>query len=63
MPGAFFGSCERGVIKVANGAWPKEEKEGTVSVRKHGEGDLGTFTVEEFVSLVSKEIENSLQQF
>lgn len=25
-----------------------EEKEGTISVRKHGEGDLGTFTVEEF---------------
>ena len=26
----------------------KEEENGTVSVRKHGEGDLGTFTIEEF---------------
>lgn len=26
----------------------KEEQDGTVSVRKHGEGDLGTFTIEEF---------------
>ena len=41
----------------------KEEGENKISVRKHGEGDLGTFTIEEFVSLVNKEIENTLQQF
>ena len=41
----------------------KEEEEGTVSVRKHGEGDLGTFTIEEFVSLVQKEIESTLVKF
>ncbi|NNC71014.1 MAG: threonine--tRNA ligase [Flavobacteriaceae bacterium] len=41
----------------------REEAENKISVRKHGEGDLGTFTIEEFVSLVNKEIENSLQQF
>ncbi len=34
----------------------KEEKEGTISVRKHGEGDLGTFTPDEFVRLVEEEI-------
>ncbi len=35
----------------------KEENDGTLSVRKHGEGDLGTFTPEEFVTLVKKEIQ------
>lgn len=34
----------------------KEEKEGTLSVRKHGHGDLGTFKPEEFIELVEKEI-------
>ena len=41
----------------------KEEQEGTVSVRKHGEGDLGTFTIEEFVSLIEKEIAKTLVPF
>jgi threonyl-tRNA synthetase len=41
----------------------KEEEEGTVSVRKHSEGDLGTFTIEEFVSLVKKEVESTLMKF
>ncbi len=34
----------------------KEEAEGTVSVRKHGSGDLGTHTIEEFVEMVEQEI-------
>ena len=41
----------------------KEEQENLISVRKHGEGDLGTFTIEEFVSLINKEIESTLVQF
>ena len=41
----------------------KEEAEGTVSVRKHGEGDLGTFTIEAFVSLIKEEISETLTQF
>ena len=41
----------------------KEEEEGTVSVRKHGEGDIGTFKIEEFVSLVNKEVESTLMKF
>ncbi|NOQ92564.1 MAG: threonine--tRNA ligase, partial [Flavobacteriaceae bacterium] len=40
-----------------------EEKDGTVSVRKHGEGDLGTFTIKEFSEIINKEIEETLQQF
>ncbi len=38
----------------------KEEQEGTVSVRKQGEGDLGTFKIEEFVKMVNTEIERLL---
>jgi len=34
----------------------KEAAEGTVSVRKHGEGDLGSMPLEEFKSLIEKEI-------
>lgn len=34
----------------------KEENEGTLSVRKHGVGDLGTFTPEDFIKLVNDEI-------
>ncbi len=40
-----------------------EEKEGTVSVRKHGEGDLGTFSIEKFKGLIKEEIDKTLQQF
>jgi len=40
-----------------------EEKEGTVSVRKHGEGDLGSFSIEEFADIIQKEIDKTLQQF
>lgn len=34
----------------------KEASEGTVSVRKHGQGDLGSMPLEEFKSLIEKEI-------
>lgn len=33
----------------------KEQEEGKVSVRKHGEGDLGSMTISEFVELMQKE--------
>jgi threonyl-tRNA synthetase len=41
----------------------KEENEGTVSVRKHGEGDLGTFSINDFTELIQKEIDSTLVQF
>jgi len=41
----------------------KEELEGTVSVRKHGEGDIGTFTIEEFISLIKTEERKTLKLF
>lgn len=40
-----------------------EEEKGIVSVRKHGEGDLGSFTVKEFSDIIQKEINKTLQQF
>jgi threonyl-tRNA synthetase len=36
----------------------KEESANTLSVRKHGEGDLGSFTLKEFADLIKKEIDN-----
>ena len=41
----------------------KEELEGTVSIRKHGEGDRGTFTIEEFISLIQTEEAKTLKTF
>ena len=35
----------------------KEAQEGKVSVRKQGVGDIGSFSVEEFASIINKEIE------
>ena len=40
-----------------------EEGNETVSVRKHGEGDKGTFTIKEFISLIETEIKSILKQF
>jgi threonyl-tRNA synthetase len=41
----------------------KEEETGTISVRKHGEGDLGTFTIEEFIAFIKKEEDKTLKKF
>ncbi|CAM1373435.1 Threonine--tRNA ligase [Tenacibaculum litopenaei] len=41
----------------------KEEEEGTVSVRKHGEGDLGSFSTEAFISLINDEVSKTLVPF
>jgi len=40
----------------------KEESEGTISVRKHGHGDLGTFSIEEFLKMIQDEV-NSVTEF
>lgn len=41
----------------------QEENNGTVSVRKHGEGDLGSMSVEDFAQLIKKEVNSTLQSF
>ena len=40
-----------------------EEKDGTVSVRKHGEGDKGSQSIDNFIKNFKFEIENSLEKF
>ena len=40
----------------------KEEKDGTVSVRKHKEGDLGTFKIDEFINFIHKEETKDLKE-
>ena len=39
----------------------KEAEEGKVSVRRHGQGDVGVFTIEEFRKLVATEIESDFK--
>ena len=41
----------------------QEANDGTVSVRKHGEGDLGTMKIEEFANLINTEINSTLKPF
>jgi threonyl-tRNA synthetase len=40
----------------------KEAAEGKVAVRRHGEGDLGSITLEEFKTLFNKEIKDNLEK-
>ena len=37
-----------------------EASENTVSVRRQGQGDMGTMKVEEFIELINKEVESQL---
>ena len=39
----------------------KEQEEGTVSVRRHGEGDLGVMKSEEFATLVNNMVAKELE--
>jgi threonyl-tRNA synthetase len=41
----------------------KEQAEGKISVRKKGEGDVGSFTIEEFVAYAQKEINKNIPKF
>ncbi len=41
----------------------KEADNGTVSVRKHKEGDLGSFNIDEFVDFMHKEARKDLKKF
>ncbi|MDN3596594.1 threonine--tRNA ligase [Zunongwangia endophytica] len=41
----------------------QEAKDGTVSVRKHGEGDIGTMPVEDFAEIINNEIRKTLKAF
>ncbi len=41
----------------------KEEETETISVRKHSEGDMGTFKIEEFAQIIDKEIKQTIKEF
>jgi len=41
----------------------QEAKDGTISVRRHSEGDLGTMSIEEFANLINTEINSTLKPF
>ncbi len=41
----------------------QEENEGTVSVRKHSEGDLGSMKVEAFAEMIKAEIKKDIKEF
>lgn len=40
----------------------KEAEDGTVAVREHGKGDIGTMTIEDFVKLIQTTIESDFKQ-
>ena len=40
----------------------KEQEEGKVAVRKHGQGDLGSFSIEEFITYFQGIISESLKK-
>ncbi len=41
----------------------KEEESQTVSVRKHGEGDIGTMSIEEFIQKMTTEVNEQMGEF
>jgi threonyl-tRNA synthetase len=41
----------------------QEEKEGTIAVRRHSEGDLGTMTVEAFAKMITEEVKKDIKEF
>ncbi|NOY48988.1 MAG: threonine--tRNA ligase [Chlorobi bacterium] len=40
----------------------REELEGSVSVRRHGQGDLGTFSIEDFAVMINEEVDDLTAQ-
>ncbi len=41
----------------------QEAKDGTVSVRKHSEGDLGSMTIADFSEMISEEVKKTIKEF
>ena len=41
----------------------QEENDGTISVRKHSEGDLGTMSIEAFSKMISDEVKKEIKEF
>lgn len=41
----------------------QEEKDGTIAVRKHSEGDMGSMKVEELVAIIENDIKSTIKEF
>ncbi len=41
----------------------QEEKDGTISVRRHGHGDLGSMEVETFAKMIEAEVKSEIKEF
>ena len=41
----------------------QEEKDGTIAVRKHSEGDIGTMKVEDFAAIIENDIKSTIKEF
>jgi threonyl-tRNA synthetase len=41
----------------------QEENDGTISVRKHSEGDMGTMSVDDFGKMISEEVKKEIKEF
>ena len=41
----------------------QEEKDGTISVRKHSEGDQGTMSIEAFAQMINKAVKQEIKEF
>lgn len=41
----------------------QEEKDGTISVRKHSEGDMGSMSIEDFVAHINNDIKSTIKEF
>jgi len=41
----------------------QEEKDGTISVRKHSEGDQGTMSVDAFATMINKAVKEEIKEF
>ena len=41
----------------------QEEKDGTISVRKHSEGDQGTLSVDAFAAMINKAVKEEIKEF
>jgi threonyl-tRNA synthetase len=41
----------------------QEEKDGTISVRRHSEGDIGTMTIEAFAAMINAAVKEEIKEF
>ena len=41
----------------------QEEKDNTISVRKHSEGDIGTMSIEAFSEMITEAIRKDIKEF